>query len=374
VLQADSILRTQGLRSHAEDSDKLLDQLAASSEETLEALDLGVRTHIMYYKTLSMVRRKFVIRDAHTQQVMDSLRHHPTLALAKESTHFIPRLHYHRAMAFIAQLQGQNEELWQHHRDLFALWQTFPKMQAAHIDIYVTSLANFLTACHTTNRLQEMPEIIQHLQSIEPESPSQGIEITHNTLYYTLLHAMNTGNWEVAAATAKDLEAFLVAHKKAVPKARVIAIHYNVAITYFFLELYKPALHALNAILHDEQSLHREDIQQATRLIQAVVHYQLGNLDLLDYLLRSMRRYLQNRDALHSFEETLIKQLKRLAGSPQEHKDILLTLQTELEALENDPANAQAPGLQEVKRWVIASLKGCRLRDVMEEKLERAEQ
>jgi hypothetical protein len=365
TLQADSVARAHAIWTHEQDVDQRLEDLAQSSRATLQNLDLGTRAQIVYYQTVSMARRHFALRDPDMREKVEALNAHATMQEAQNASDFTPRLHFHRAMALTAQLQGQHDISIHQHHALFSLWEAFPKMQVVHGGIYIVSLANMLAACHNLNRFSEMPPILQKLQAITPNSPSEETEIAHNTLYYTLLHAMNTGGWDTAAQTAKDLEAFLLKKEKAIPKARVIAIRYNVAITYFFLEQFKPALHALNTILHDEQSRHREDIQQAARLMQAVVHYQLGNLDLLDYLLRSVRRYLQNREALHAYEETLIKHLKRLAGNPHEQKDILQTLQQQLQVLRTDPDNAHAPGLQEVQHWVEATLKGCPLRDVV---------
>lgn len=229
-------------------------------------------------------------------------------------------------------------------------------MKESHQQIYMTSLGNFLTYCHITERFAEMPRILDLLAAITPHSPLEKTEIAHNLAYYRLLHAMNTQAWQLVGPLTDDLQAVAQAHGTKIPKARLTAIQYNVAIAYFFLEDHKKALQALNNILNDKQSQHREDLQQAARLLQAVVHYELGNHDLLEYLLRALKRYLQTKGGLHAFEATLVKALRDLLTKPHLQAQTMTALKEKLEILQNDPANAHAPGLEEMQHWVNARL------------------
>jgi hypothetical protein len=365
ALQADAIARSQAIWTFDREVDQQLHDLAASSKDSLSALVLGTEAQIVYCQTVALTRRKFSLRDSDSRNQIESIKAHPAIVESSGSAAFTPQLHHLRTMALVAQLQGKKEDTLAANHALYLLWEAHAPMQSLYTKIHIVSLANFLASCHISECFTEMPAIISKLQSIPTQSPADEIEITHNALYYTLLHAINTAAWDTAAATAKALETFLTNSQKAIPKARVTAIRYNIAITYFFLEEHKLALHAFNAILHDAQSLYREDIQQAARLLQTVVHYQLGNLDLLEYLLRSVRRYLQNRDALYAFEETLIRHLNRLAANPTEQKAIMQTLHEHLQTLRTDNDNAHAPGLQEVQYWVEAKLKGCPLREMV---------
>jgi hypothetical protein len=365
VLQADVIARAHAIWNFDSHTDTLLNELATSSMATLDALTLGIKAQIVYCQTVALTRQKFSLRDPKSRSEIEAIKEYSAMLESGQSPQFLPKLHHLRTMALVGQLQGDPEVSYTANHSIYLLWEAFPHMQFLYSNIYITSLSNCLASCHLAERFADMPAILEKLGSISPNSQADEIEIAHNLLYYTLLHSINTSEWTIAAKTTNSLESFLTTSANAIPKARVIAIRYNIAIAYFFLEEYKPALHALNAILHDEQSQHREDIQQAARLMQAVVHYQLGNFDLLEYLLRSVRRYLQAREALYAFEETLIRHLNRLAGNPSEQISILQALQVQLKELNNDHNNAHAPGIQEVQYWVEATLRGCPMRELV---------
>lgn len=339
--------------------------LTADTEASLAQLQLANALDASAAELMLLSRKHYRMRTPDTLARLDQFRSRHQGLFEHAQTAFLPRFHYHRGMAALCELEGDLPQAFQHRSSLRYLFLAHPHMREAVPGAYVIILANLLAACHYLGRYDDMPALIDEIGAVSPGHPAEAIEIRHNHGYYRLLHAMNAHQWDAVPAAIAELEAVLKAHSGVINQARLLAIRYNIAIAHFFLEQHSPALHALNAILHDQQSQHRLDIQQATRLMQAVVHFQLGNHDLLDYLLRSVRRYLQARGALHEFEETLISGLKRLAGNPTERLPILTRLQAQLAHLREGPQNAEAPGLQEVQYWVQAQIEGVPLRSLL---------
>jgi hypothetical protein len=364
------------LRIYAHERGRLIYGHPALPEANMASLNAETEDSLSHLRTVNALdasaaelmllsRKHYRMRATDELAKLDLLRHRHQASGDPMGQQFLPSFHYHRGMAAMRELEGDYGQAFQHRATIRDQWQAHPHMRDAHPGAYVISLANLLAACHYLGRYDEMPALIADIRAAAPRHPAEAIEIRQNHGYYQLLYAMNAHQWQAVPAAITELEAVLKAHGPLINQARVLAIRYNIAIAHFFLEQHRPALHALNAILHDQQSQHRLDIQQATRLMQAVVHFQLGNLDLLDYLLRSVRRYLQTRGALYEFEEALIGCLKRLAGNPQERLPILTRLQGQLARLREDPQNAEAPGLQEVQHWVQAQLQGVPLREVL---------
>jgi hypothetical protein len=361
------------LRIYPMERVRVLATQADLSVDHISAIDDEMRTSLGSIKKIAelealssqlilLTKKHFRLRGDEAQEQVRALREHPQLASPPEEGKFLAQFHYHRCLAALRQLEGDPAASRQHRDAIYDLWQAFPNMRKAMSSPYILSLSNLLATCFFTRDYDKMPELIAALAAATPQNAAEAIEIRQNAGFYRLSYFMNAHQWDAIPAAIAELEAVLKAHSGVINQARLLAIRYNIAIAHFFLEQHSPALHALNAILHDQQSQHRLDIQQATRLMQAVVHFQLGNLDLLDYLLRSVRRYLQARGALHEFEETLISGLKRLAGNPSERLPILTRLQAQLALLREDPQNAEAPGLQEVQYWVQAQIEGVPLR------------
>lgn len=356
-----TLLRQRIVRFSAPDALEQLNRLEQETLSTLQLQNLTIESSLLYFKTFQLTRRWFSLRDESVRATLDSIKLSPVLETAGSSTHFRPLLNHYRTQALLYQLEGESSKSFEIQTKLFHLWQAFPHMKALLPGVLITSLANYLGICHTTMNFHKMPAALEALKEIQANQTSLVVEVQQNLQYYTLLHSINSNAWEQALIASEELLKIVEWHREGIPKARITAILYNIAVTFFLLQRPKPALQSLNAILNDQKSQHREDIQQAARLMQAVVHYELGNTDLLEHLLRNAQHYMKRKGTLYTFEATLIRHLRQLITHPDNESDILQNLQDELSALKNDPANANAPGLEEIQYWIKSKLLGVPL-------------
>lgn len=361
TIHCHTLLRQRIVRFSAPDALEQLNRLEEDSLRTLKLQNLTIESSLLYFKTFQLARRWFSLRDESTRSTLDSIRLSPTLEDAGRSTHFRPLLNYYRTQALLHQLEGEASRSFETQAKLFQLWKAFPHMKNLLPGVLITTLANYLGICHTTMHFQEMPAALAEIKEIEATETTLAVEVQQNFQYYTLLYSINCNEWDQALIASEELLKIVERHRDGIPKARVTAIIYNIAVTFFLLQRPKPALQSLNAILNDAQSQHREDIQQAARLMQAVVHYQLGNTDLLEHLLRNAQHYMKKKGTLYTFEATLVRHLRQLIYHPESENDILQNLQKELRALKDDPANANAPGLEEIQYWIKSKLLGVPL-------------
>ena len=367
ILQINRILRTQSSWRQSDKIEQEHAELAENSKAALTEIQLNLDAEILYYKVLRIARQQFRARSQKLKTEVDALIESETLAMAGNSNQFTPRLFHHRSKALVAQLNGDHEQAYYYQMLLFQRFQKHPVMQRKFSGAYLTTVANLLAASHTAGQYESMPSILSFLKSIPANSPKEKIEIKQNLLYYKLLHALNTDQWEAIPHVASDLVKLLEKKSDGIPHSRITAIRYNVGLAYFFLEDYSAALAALNEIQNGNNGKNRKDIQRAARLMQAVVHYQLGHLDLLEYLLRSLQRQLKSSQTLYEFEETLIQDLKQLIKQPNLREEILEGLLDKLQKLSTDPEKGQAPGLLELRYWAEASILGCSLITVVKQ-------
>lgn len=354
LAQRDRVLNVNHLRQFSQDAD-----LAVTGLRTVNELKR------LSFQLLYRARRNYSLRDQKEVMSIQEVAAHPVLH--QQHTSFMGQYMVARVKATLAQLGGDFETSFQWRKEILALWAAFPQMQEAFPHLRGISIANYLAACHDTERYREMPVGIDQLRALKPSNPTESIEFQQNAAYYELLYCMNTCNWDRAVACVTDLEHILVHHLHGINKARLIAIWYNLANYHLFMGNNKAALAMVNAILNDEGSRHREDIQQATRLLQVVIHYELENIDILDHLLRGTKRYMQMKESMHAFEHHLIRTMSRLQGTASEtdKHSRLSDLQKKLTALRADPENKDAPGLREIQCWLEAKLSKKRLRDTV---------
>jgi hypothetical protein len=365
VLQADALARTLALRTPADEALPLIMKLEVSSSNALKLQSLITEIQQLQAQLTILTRQRFRLRDEAGKALLESMRENKVLHKALADGHFTSRMHALRCMVLLASLEGDHAAIWIWQQQLMAHWQGNSAMQRELSTVYLITLVNRLAFCQITDRFQELEEAIGLLEFLDLHSPIERIEVIHNIAYYRLLLAINQHDWAAVETSVEALGHVVQVHGAMIPDARKLAIRYNVAIAFFLIQQPKKTLTALNTILNDAQSQHREDLQQAARLLQAVMHYELGNHDLLDYILRNLKRHLQVKHALHAFEASLVKALRDLLARPDDQASILQQLKEKLLALTSDAANAHAPGLEEMQHWVEAKLQGRLIREML---------
>lgn len=298
--------------------------------------------------------------------VQDPLLQSPEMAHGFEARHF-----YWLSQAWRHQLEGNSEALFESLTANVAIWEAHPKICEEESARYVQTLSNYLHAATVVERYEEFPRVFQKIRSARTKHRHDDLQVLQSLHYYELLYALNIADWEAAGRLRPVIEAFLNSADTRIGKGRRLAFQYNLCILAFILEDFRGALRWVNAILDSSGAEVREDIQHFARVLLIIVHYELGNMDLLDYLHRSTYRYLFDRAELHPYERLLLTAMAQLS---QQHdrvhqKHILEQLQAGITSMMTGPSNR--PGMQELRCWVEARLSERPLRAVMAKMIER---
>ncbi len=123
----------------------------------------------------------------------------------------------------------------------------------------------------------------------------------------------------------------------------------------------------LNKVLNDPEPTLRQDIFAYARLFNLVVHYELGNFDLLEYIVRSTQRFLSKRHRALEVENALIDHIKKLARAqqPQLKRDLFKSLHDELVRLFKDPNQSLVLKYFDFLSWTQAKIEGISYGEVM---------
>jgi hypothetical protein len=347
-----------------------LNRFEVESERSIQALgnyyELKKQLHALQYRE----RRDQVLRDPAEMEAVREVIRLPLVQQDHDS--FLLQYMALRVRAIAAQLLGDPISSYDWRRKIVHLWQLYPYMSEVLPGARFNAITNFLAVCCDTERYHEVPQAIQELQSTESATHLQeSFNFSQNISYYGLLYRMNTCDWEGANQCAGELQELLKSNQHRFTQRRLHAVRYNLAHFYFFMENFKLSLNMCRDILNGESSQHGHDVQQFVKLLQAVVHFELGNHEFLDSsLLPQVKRSLQKEEKLYAFEKNLIHTLAQLANpsSQKEHAKHLHALQKELHKLRTDPENHKAPGLQEIQYWIEARIQGKRLREVIPRK------
>jgi hypothetical protein len=90
---------------------------------------------------------------------------------------------------------------------------------------------------------------------------------------------------------------------------RVLVFNYKIATLYFGSGDYSTSIDYLQRIINDNVDL-RYDIQCYARLLHLLAHYELGNFEIMDSLIKSVYRFMRKMETITIIEEEVFKFLR----------------------------------------------------------------
>ncbi|HMJ48344.1 MAG TPA: hypothetical protein VK498_13510, partial [Ferruginibacter sp.] len=91
---------------------------------------------------------------------------------------------------------------------------------------------------------------------------------------------------------------------------RILVFNYKISSLYFGAGYYSKAIDFLHKIIHDNQHGLRNDLQCYARLMHLLCHYEIGNEEILDSLIKTVYRFMAKMKNLTVVEEEIFKFLR----------------------------------------------------------------
>jgi len=204
---------------------------------------------------------------------------------------------------------------------------------------YVRTISNILTCLIATNELSNAQLLLDELNQLKDDKHFRSIDIKVKifTSFYNaqLVIFEKKGEFEKGIKLISEIETGISSFLFRLNKEQKILFYYRISYLYFGAGNHKEALKWMNKILNDNEQSLRQDIYSFSRLFNLILHYELNNIDLLDYIIKSTQRFLKKTEKNYKSEQVLIKYLKLLikAANQEEKKAIYNSAINELSAL-----------------------------------------
>ena len=180
---------------------------------------------------------------------------------------------------------------------------------------------------------------------------------------------IDKGEFEKGTWEAEEIQKKLAEYDNKLNPLDKLACIYYLAYVYFGAGKYKEALFWLNKILN-EKSEYRE-ITNSAAILNMIVHYELKNFELLEYLIKSTYRRLRKQKILSEFEQELLQFLRKTPAivSTSELNDVLSETKNVITNLNDDKHSEYF----DFKSWLESKITGKQFSDIVKEKYHRTQ-
>jgi len=250
---------------------------------------------------------------------LQALLEHPLMAGEGRAQSFLAKRLYFEIQRIYFTLHKDWPKTYAALKRLVQLHAHNPAFVQHHLTAHLYTLQCLLIACENLGKMEEAMEVIAQIRALPCRSQREK-HFAFTTRIFELNLLCNQQAFDRAVALADELEPELEVHKPNLSEMEVTHFYHQFVRSYFGARQFNRALTYNNRILNELQLTQRADLQCVARIVDLLLHYELGHVDLLEYRLKSTYRFLKKRERLFRSEAILLKFIRHLPGIPPSRK------------------------------------------------------
>ncbi len=316
--------------------------------------------------------KKGSIRNEKDKQVLSQLFEKDLYKSAENAKSFNARYFYHNARFTYHYLIGELEMCLTHTEEQVKMFEdlNFKEIQIKGVARYVSALINLYLVQKDLGQYQEAILSLQKIREIPTKTKVQKARFFIRSFNLEIDFYISTGRFsEGVKNILPSLETFKE-YYNLIEKTQRINAFYNLAYLFFGAKQFDSSQDWINELLNDPELKTREDIHSFGRLLNLFIHFELGNDQLLEHIVKSTSRFLSNRKILYKVETIILSFIKKYPSWISK-KDIVSgfkDLRTELQTLTKDEYENRAFAYFDFLAWLDSKIEGVEFEQVVQGK------
>lgn len=289
--------------------------IAAESEEVSSHLTL-----ISQLSNLALELYSWYIRHGHARNERDVAiintffeKHFPDRA--RQVTGFYEQLYLYQSYSWLAFIKQDFLQYYRYTQKWVDLFDQEPEMLQIESGHYIKGMHNLLGAHFDLQNHAKFNETLLAFERFADDKVVEGNDANKILVFvYLSIARINRhfmeGTFSEGIALVPAIESKLKEYELFLDLHRILIFYYKFASLYFGYGDYETAIEYLNKIINWKMDL-RTDLQCYSRLLHLIAHYELGNYNLLEFLTKSVYRFMAKMENLSLVEEEIFRFLQR---------------------------------------------------------------
>lgn len=315
ILDFEKRLVTKFIRSNIEDKVSDLIKKTDCMHEKLHNINTFSNLTIKLY---SFYLKIGFLRNQKDFEIVNSFLYSTLPVFQEEKLSFDEKIYLYNSFVGYYFFIQDFERGYQYAKKWLALFDEQPEFIIPKIELYIKAINNLLVAqskLHYYDEFIETTKKFDLIATLPDLNINQNIHLllfkysaTHKINRYFLLGEFSEGT-KIIPEIADSLEKF----EDLLDTHYITIFYYKFACMYFGDSNYKKVVFWLNKIINMKDVDLRSDIHSFARILNLISHYELKNIDLVDYYIRSTYRFLITKNDLYLFQKIIMKFLRKLS-------------------------------------------------------------
>jgi hypothetical protein len=346
------------------DFDRDLDELIREETEVIEKLRNVAEYQILYSRINFVFRRGGFARNAAEKEVVDQIADYHLIkgkntalsARASSICYYIKGL--------CAATSRNYKESYINFLKVKQILDDNSMIRQDLANRYILTYQHLMYAYIDSRNFDACDELIEQLRKLEGtpgfDTPAASVKIFTTSYLVEIITLIRRGDFTQAVKLVEVVVESLSRLGEKVSKEQEVLFAYYIAYAWFGYGEYNKALFWINKVLNDNEQHLRQDIYSFSRLMNLVIHYELGNYDLLEYIIKSTFRYLNKKEKDYEVENTILRHIRKLArtGDPSESKVQFQQMYNELQVVFERPEERVVLDYFDFNAWLQGHISG----------------
>ncbi len=349
------------------------DKLAAEASEVAEK-----RLIITKLSNLALQLYSWYIKNGHARNEEDEegvkrfFRDH----LPDQTGHltgFYERLYLYQSYCWFAFIRQDFLMYYRYTQKWVDLFDEQPLMVSVETGHYIKGMHNLLNAHFDLRNFGKFDEA---LRKFEAFSQSEVVAQNNNNEVQTFIYLSTArinqhfmlGTFSEGLQLIPQLEQKLEDYALFIDRHRILVFHYKIASLYFGDGNWAKCIDCLQNIINWKVDL-RNDLQCYARLLHLLAHYELGNFDIMEYLTKSVYRFMAKMGNLTVIEEEMFRFIRTNFNlSPRKLRPEFEKLLNTIKRFEKSRFETRAFAYLDIISWLESKVYVKSMREVIHEK------
>lgn len=295
-----------------------IEDLSRKAKEASEILLAENELWYLCQKGYKIVHSKQQAADERDIGKINDILSSPLLKQEKGKLSFIAKINFNKAYVYCYTALRDLNKVYDYLEMQNNLFKQYPHQAKQYPNQYIGAINNIIVASHWTGRAKEFNRYLKEFEKAEIRYRKTGavflaVQIFSNVVYHELSKLYMEGEFYRIRKVMPYVEDGLRRYSGLLDISARQLIYLNVTISFFGAHDYTNALIWLNKVLALQKSDEGLYYQVYARLINVLVHYEMGNTDLFDSAIRSALRFAKNRGMLNDYESCILDCMSKIS-------------------------------------------------------------
>ena len=286
---------------------------------------------------------------------------------------FYEKLYLYQSFCWYAFIRQDFLMYYRYTQKWVDLFEKEPFMVVVETSHYIKGMHNLLGAHFDLLNDQKFRETLRQFEAFsESDVVKNNVNNRIQTFVYLYISKLNQhfidGTFTEGVSLVPYIEEKLKEYWIYLDRHRILVFYYKIACLYFGSGDYEMTIVYLSRIINWKVDL-RTDLQCYSRLLHLIAHYELGNFQLLEYLIKSVYRFMAKMGNLSLVEEEIFKFLRKSFNlSPGKLKPEFEKLLEKLKKYEKNRFETRAFVYLDIISWLESKIEHVPVQDVIRQK------